>query len=206
MTVNVNMAFGKIWVGLVVSVVLFGFAERVEGGFCDGKRDGDYANPSNCYGFISCSRGIAYDMSCPPGLKFNERTDACDYSAPCYQDGGWSNWSPWSRCLLPCGRGRRYRHRTRTCTNPPPSGGGKDCFGRSRQRRCCHRILAELIIPYGFCKNKKNGDYTDPTDPHRFISCHDGLLFNYGRCPYEWIFDQAREQCLPRKTKLRQKL
>ena len=61
-------------------------------------------------------------------------------------DGGWSNWSPWSRCLLPCGRGRRYRHRTRTCTNPPPSGGGKDCFGRSRQRRCCHRILAELII------------------------------------------------------------
>ena len=31
MTVNVNMAFGKIWVGLVVSVVLFGFAERVEG-------------------------------------------------------------------------------------------------------------------------------------------------------------------------------
>ena len=55
------------------------------GGFCDGKRDGDYANPSNCYGFISCSGGIAYDKPCAPGLKFNERIDACDYSAPCYQ-------------------------------------------------------------------------------------------------------------------------
>ncbi|XP_029193720.2 thrombospondin-1-like [Acropora millepora] len=199
------MAFCKIWVGLVVSVVLFGFAERVEGGFCDGKRDGDYANPSNCYGFISCSGGIAYDKPCAPGLKFNERIDACDYNAPCYQDGGWSNWSPWSRCLVSCGWGRRYRHRTRTCTNPPPSGGGKDCVGRSRQRRRCQITRSELKIPRDFCQNKKNGNYADPTNPHTFIWCAGGLPMGYGKCNGNLIFDQANDACVSPKTKLREK-
>ncbi|KAK2548806.1 Chitin-binding domain protein cbd-1 [Acropora cervicornis] len=80
------MVFGKICVGLVLSVVIFEFAEQVKGRFCDGKRDGDYTNPSNCYGFIACSGGIAYDMPCPAGLKFDEKKDACDYNAPCYQE------------------------------------------------------------------------------------------------------------------------
>ncbi|XP_029193760.2 A disintegrin and metalloproteinase with thrombospondin motifs 4-like [Acropora millepora] len=135
------MVFGKICVGLVLSVVIFEFAEQVKGRFCDGRRDGDYTNPSNCYGFIACSGGIAYDMPCPAGLKFDEKKDACDYNAPCYQDGGWSAWGPWSNCSVFCGLGRKYR--TRTCTNPPPSGGGKDCVGPSRQMRFCYKPHAQ---------------------------------------------------------------
>lgn len=40
-------------------------------------------------------------------------------------DGHWSAWSPWS----PCGPDCRH-HRTRTCTSPSPSNGGRYCTGR----------------------------------------------------------------------------
>ena len=42
-------------------------------------------------------------------------------------DGGYSEWSSWSQCSTTCGDG--HRSRGRSCTNPPPSGGGKDCAG-----------------------------------------------------------------------------
>ena len=40
-------------------------------------------------------------------------------------DGGYSEWSSWTQCSTTCGNGRRSR--SRSCTNPPPSPGGKDC-------------------------------------------------------------------------------
>jgi len=40
-------------------------------------------------------------------------------------DGNWSPWSVWSSCSLTCGGGNQTQ--TRTCTNPPPSNGGKNC-------------------------------------------------------------------------------
>ena len=42
-------------------------------------------------------------------------------------DGGFTEWSSWSDCSVSCGDGKRSR--SRNCTNPEPSCGGKDCVG-----------------------------------------------------------------------------
>ena len=48
-------------------------------GFCDGKSNGDYRDPGNCYGFVTCSNGTPYKMKCPSTLKFNDQTKRCDW-------------------------------------------------------------------------------------------------------------------------------
>ncbi|XP_078312841.1 properdin-like [Crassostrea virginica] len=54
---------------------------------------------------------------------------------PCPIDGAWSDWSSWSPCSNSCGEGQETR--TRTCTNPAPEHGGKDCPGDSKETRAC---------------------------------------------------------------------
>lgn len=41
-------------------------------------------------------------------------------------DGSFGNWSEWSTCDATCGGGIQQRYRT--CTNPSPSHGGRDCL------------------------------------------------------------------------------
>ena len=50
-------------------------------------------------------------------------------------DGGYSPWTSFSECSVTCGVGRMKR--TRTCTNPKPEHGGKQCEGRSEQIEQC---------------------------------------------------------------------
>ena len=54
-------------------------------------------------------------------------------------DGGYSNWSSWSQCTKKCGRGTQKR--SRSCNNPRPQNGGKDCkkLGPSKQIRYCNK-------------------------------------------------------------------
>uniref|UniRef100_A0A3B4BCF7 Uncharacterized protein n=1 Tax=Periophthalmus magnuspinnatus TaxID=409849 RepID=A0A3B4BCF7_9GOBI len=54
----------------------------------------------------------------------------------CPVDGGWSRWSPWSRCDKHCGGGRSIR--TRSCSSPPPKNGGKKCEGEKNQVKPCN--------------------------------------------------------------------
>lgn len=51
-------------------------------------------------------------------------------------DGGWSAYSEWSSCV------DGHKTRTRTCTNPVPSNGGKDCVGASSEIEPC-----EIPVP-----------------------------------------------------------
>ncbi|XP_022802291.1 A disintegrin and metalloproteinase with thrombospondin motifs 18-like isoform X3 [Stylophora pistillata] len=51
--------------------------------------------------------------------------------------GGWSRWSGYDLpCTRPCDSGVTYR--TRTCTNPAPSNGGKSCVGISKEWKICN--------------------------------------------------------------------
>jgi len=49
--------------------------------------------------------------------------------------GQYSSWSSWSECSMTCGDGSSYR--TRSCRDPAPANGGRDCRGQARQRKPC---------------------------------------------------------------------
>ncbi|PIK40631.1 hypothetical protein BSL78_22508, partial [Apostichopus japonicus] len=51
-------------------------------------------------------------------------------------NGRWSEWSNWSACSETCGWGQRSR--SRTCSNPRPSGGGRNCEGPLVEEEACH--------------------------------------------------------------------
>ncbi|KAL3880318.1 hypothetical protein ACJMK2_032566 [Sinanodonta woodiana] len=59
----------------------------------------------------------------------------CDSGIPCPVDGGWTLWSDWEICLVPCGTGitRRFRE----CSNPMPMYGGIPCQGFSVDEKKC---------------------------------------------------------------------
>ena len=52
-----------------------------------------------------------------------------------YIDGGWSPWVN-GTCSITCG-GEGIREDTRTCDNPPPQNGGKDCNGSANRNESC---------------------------------------------------------------------
>ena len=51
-------------------------------------------------------------------------------------DGKWSEWRDWGECSRSCGGGLHTR--SRTCTEPPPRHGGKDCSGKPEETRPCN--------------------------------------------------------------------
>ncbi|XP_041474682.1 coadhesin-like [Lytechinus variegatus] len=62
------------------------------------------------------------------------QTEKCK-KAGCPVHGGWSQWTDSSECSSPCGYSTR--NQTRSCTNPIPTNGGKECEGESsKQVRC----------------------------------------------------------------------
>ena len=51
-------------------------------------------------------------------------------------NGGWGEWTDWSKCTVECGGGNQTK--TRKCDNPPASGGGIPCEGIIATTRECN--------------------------------------------------------------------
>ena len=51
-------------------------------------------------------------------------------------DGDWSNWNKWTACSKTCGEGTQIR--IRTCDDPKPLHGGKQCEGAAQEARVCN--------------------------------------------------------------------
>ena len=89
-------------------------------------------------------------------LKFNQ-------GCPVDVHGGYTEWSVFSNCTRTCGEG--LQHRNRSCCNPAPQGGGKDCceLGSATHTRVCNAMLCTCpethMYPYApgsyCCKTNK---------------------------------------------------
>ncbi|XP_012940871.1 SCO-spondin [Aplysia californica] len=67
----------------------------------------------------------ACGMSCPGSAS--EEAGCNNPSCLRCVDGNWASWGPWSNCPVTCGDSTVSR--SRTCSNPPPNGCGRECFG-----------------------------------------------------------------------------
>ena len=72
-------------------------------------------------------------------------TEVC-HLTPCPVHGNYSAWSAFSSCSTSCGGG--YRTRNRTCTEPVPKYGGRNCSGLGYEKRTCN--LGECPIHGGY--------------------------------------------------------
>lgn len=69
-------------------------------------------------------------------------------------DGGYGSWGEWASCS---GRCSDKTTRRRTCHNPTPCNGGKDCseFGRSELKKLCGILISNQISTKYFSIFKK---------------------------------------------------
>lgn len=70
--------------------------------------------------------------------------------------GKWTPWGPYGPCSKTCGGGTQSR--SRTCTNPAPAYGGKDCVGPKTELRKCNekvRCPGKAIVQEELLVSKK---------------------------------------------------
>eukprot|EP00118_Oscarella_pearsei_P019289 m.204058 g.204058 ORF g.204058 m.204058 type:complete len:1067 (+) comp39639_c0_seq21:179-3379(+) len=60
--------------------------------------------------------------------------------------GGWSGWGFFSQCSRSCGGG--IQHQSRTCTNPRPIHGGKNCSGDSQSYQLCNKMPCPGVVDW----------------------------------------------------------
>ncbi|XP_067939391.1 properdin-like [Watersipora subatra] len=77
-------------------------------------------------------RGYHGNRGCTARESPDIQRRACNTQC-CPVNGGWSNWSQWSNVYG--APHHKLQERTRTCSAPYPSCGGRECFGDSRETR-----------------------------------------------------------------------
>ncbi|XP_061197855.1 SCO-spondin-like isoform X2 [Saccostrea echinata] len=95
-------------------------------------RNRSCTNPVPQYGGLECDGEMTQSLLC--------NTHECPV------DGKFSEWGSWSTCTVSCGGGNTTR--IRSCNNPVPQYGGKNCIGESEQIKTCNSV--ECPIDGGF--------------------------------------------------------
>ncbi|XP_068700145.1 uncharacterized protein [Montipora foliosa] len=118
--------------------------------------------PKDAKGGVDCS-------SLGPSLETRE----CN-ALLCPEDGGYTRWSDWSECDVTCGGGLMQRYRS--CSNPSPANGGRDCaamgLGSAIESKACNLIS---------CPH--DGGYTDWTGWTQCDkTCGDGKKYRTRSC------------------------
>ncbi|CAG9864740.1 unnamed protein product [Phyllotreta striolata] len=81
-----------------------------------------------------------------------------------FVNGGWSSWSAWVDCHCPGDTLVAGMMSTRTCTNPPPSNGGKACQGLAvrRTKDCVPCPQEELVLDNAYDYDTSDNAYVEP--------------------------------------------
>ncbi|XP_048578990.1 semaphorin-5A isoform X2 [Nematostella vectensis] len=102
---------------------------------------------------------VSGEPSCKAGTRKSVlKKQACS-TTPCAVDGGWSSFSGWSSCSKTCGSGTQSR--ARTCTNPRPAHGGKDCVGDAQETVQCATRPCPARCPGGWRKFQDSCYWSD---------------------------------------------
>ncbi|KAL5253235.1 hypothetical protein ACHWQZ_G013119 [Mnemiopsis leidyi] len=111
--------------------------------------------------------------------KISKLTNAFTKKCTKPVDGGWTSYSDWSDCSTSCGTGSQTRDRT--CSNPAPADGGRECDGSGRETRQCSRSDGcEGTCAWG-------GSYQCQTQTACSWSCYNGYCWkgcNGANCPH----------------------
>ncbi|XP_060070843.1 uncharacterized protein LOC132550773 [Ylistrum balloti] len=74
-----------------------------------------------------------------PGEEENMKK--CFPTSPCPVDGNWGSWGEWTACSVTCVKSGFIKNgvqiRIRSCVNPKPEHGGKDCPGKDEDMKEC---------------------------------------------------------------------
>ncbi|KAK3752371.1 hypothetical protein QZH41_000371 [Actinostola sp. cb2023] len=181
--------------------------------FCKNKPNGNYVDPNNCEGFIMCSNHLTYFFDCPANLRYNAKTDRCDWprNVKCppksmSDDALKTAKRKKSPFCMRHGNGN-YRDIT-NCEGYFTCYFGyqifRECPGYLRfnpeTRRCDLPRNVKCAGAgggtrgSGFCKKRKNGDYRDVLNCNDFIKCSNGYTY-YFDCPSILRFNERTDRC-----------
>ncbi|NWS62476.1 ATS14 metalloproteinase, partial [Chunga burmeisteri] len=128
------------------------------------------SHPDNPY-FCKTKKGPPLDgTECSPGKWcFKGHCIWKTSEQPYSQDGSWSSWSKFGSCSRTCGGG--VRSRSRSCDNPPPAYGGRNCPGATYEYQVCN--AEECPGPYQDFRaqqcSKRNSYYTHQNSKHAWL-------------------------------------
>ncbi|XP_056001739.1 coadhesin-like [Ostrea edulis] len=162
-------------------------------------------NPAPAHGGTHCSGS---------SVKIEKRD--CNLN-PCPVNGKWilfGSFTKWTPCNITCGGGITTRQQDRSCTNPSPAHGGKQCSGSeiNMERRACNSkpcpvngkwtdfgaftnwTSCNVTCGGGTTTRKQVRTCTNPTPAHGGTQCSGPSVkvekkdCNLNPCPVEYMF------------------